>query len=390
MGVLVKFLFWISLGFILWHNIFYYVFLLLSVPKRRKKELRPYEFPFVSYIVPVYNEEVIIKEKILNVFDTDYPREKIELIVVSDASNDRTEEIVKSFQPDFKNIKLLRVEKRIGKVNAQNEAVKIANGEILAFSDVNTFWQSASLRRLIEGLNKESIALVCGKINYVEDLKSEVSYSESLYWKFENKLKKLESDFYSLSAINGGIYAMKMSDYIFLDPIYSHDLCLPQLLAKERKRTIFLEEALAFEKSGSSIEGEIKRKIRMFSRTYNFMFKNLNLFFNPFMYNFRFLVAFFSHRILRYTLPLWHFLLFLSSMVLIRSGLIFPLVFYSQLLFFASAILGYLLKKKSGFLYFLFYYLFFLYSMVLGFLVFVSGRTKSFWESSIETRGGLS
>ena len=383
------YLFFLSIFLIILHFLLYPLIISLKKKEGKRDNTLKNYFPYVSYIIPAHNEEKIIEKKIRNVFSLDYPKERMEVIVANDHSTDETVNIVKKLMAEFKELKLIDTKRRGGKVNAQNEAVKMSKGEIIAFSDANTMWDRNSLKKLIFCLNEKGISCACGKIIYTNVEESEVSSSEGLYWKLENKLKELESNFCSLTAINGGIYAIRREDYMFLNPMFSHDIAFPILLAKKKKRTIFCKNALAFERSGTTIKDEWKRKTRMFGRIYYFIFKNLPLLLNPFFYNLKFYFSLFSHRIVRYTLPLWHTLLFISSAFLIREGIIFSLFFHLQILFMIFSLLGYFFGKKIKILNLFLYYTIFILSMIVGFVNFVTGRVKPYWEIAKTTREGV-
>jgi len=380
------YLFFLSIILIILHFFLYPLIISFKKKEGRKRNAVKNCFPYVSYIIPVHNEEKIIEKKIRNVFSLNYPKEKMEVIVANDHSTDESVSIVKKLILEFEGLKLIDVKKRGGKVNVQNEAAKVSNGEILVFSDANTMWDRDSLKKLISCLNERGISCACGRIIYTNERESEVSSSEGLYWKLENKLKEFESNFYSLTAINGGIYAIRRKDYIFLNPMFSHDIAFPILLAKKKERTIFCKNALAFERSGTTMRDEWKRKTRMFGRIYYFMFKNPLLFLNPFFYDLKFYFSLFSHRIIRYTLPLWHVLLFISSAFLIREDIIFNLFFHLQVLFIIFSLLGYFFGKKIKILNLFLYYTVFILSMIVGFVNFVTGRVKPYWEVAKTTR----
>jgi Glycosyltransferases, probably involved in cell wall biogenesis len=234
-------IFYVSLCLILWHNVVYWLMLLAIsayYPVRNKTYPTTNYMPSVSLVVAVHNEEKVIEKKILNALSLDYPKEKLEIIFASDNSTDKTNEIILNYASKYDNIRLVNIEKRGGKVNAYNKAYKYANGEIIAFSDANTMWDKNALKNLIQPLANYDISCVCGHLIYTNTSESEIAYSEGLYWKLENMMKEGESKLYSLTALNGGIYAIKKSDYIFVDPLYSHDLCIPLFLGAKKKRTV--------------------------------------------------------------------------------------------------------------------------------------------------------
>jgi glycosyltransferase involved in cell wall biosynthesis len=385
-----RMIFYASLFLILWHNVVYGLLLILISfikENRISNNLQNNYLPYVSMIVAVHNEEQVIENKIKNIIDLEYPKDKLEIIFASDNSTDKTNKIISEFAKQYKNIKLINIQKRGGKVNAYNTAFKYASGEILAFSDANTIWEKSSLKKLVAQLQDKDVSCVCGHLIYTNTDESEIAYSEGVYWKIENMTKEGESKFYSLTALNGGIYALKKKDYIMIEPLYSHDLCMPLFLGVQRKRTIFVKNALAFERSGTTSEDEIKRKRRMFGRIYSFFFRHISLFINPFIYDFRFFLSVFSRRTIRYLLPFEHLLLFISTVILAKSGLIFEMVLYGHILFIALAVQGYFLKRKIKLLFLPYYYILFLQSMLLGFFDFITGRIKPYWDVAKTTRG---
>lgn len=382
-------LFYVSLCLILWHNIIYGLILVFISFLKRSRNLngcQNNEMPSVSLIIAVYNEEKVIEKKIKNSILLDYPQEKLEIIFASDNSTDRTNEIISEYTGKYKNIKLVNLRERVGKVSAYNNAVKYANGEILAFSDANTIWDRSSLKKLVQALADSRVSCACGKLVYTNTGESEVAYSEGIYWKLESMMKEGESKVYSLTALNGGIYAMKKKDYIIIDPLYSHDLGVPLFLGTQRKRTIFVKDAIGFERSGTTLEDEIKRKRRMFGRLYSFLFKNPSLFINPFKYNFLYFISVFSHRTIRYALPFLHILLFILDLLLLNKGVFYNLVFLIHIVFISFAVGGYAIRKKIKPLFLTYYYFLFLQSMLLGFFDFIKGNIKPYWDVAKTTR----
>lgn len=385
-----KILFFFSLLLILWHNAIYGFFLIaISIFYRReeKTDIKIEELPTISLIIAAHNEEQVIEKKIQNSLSLDYSKNKLEIIIASDDSSDMTNEIIRKYSLTYDNIKLLEIKGRRGKLSAYNEAIRIARGEVIAFSDANTIWDANALKELARTLLDRNISAVCGKLIYTNTHESGIAYLEGIYWNIENMMKGGESTIYSLTALNGAIYALRREDYIFLNPLYSHDLCLPLLLGKSRKRTIFVESALAFERSGTTTKDEIKRKRRMFGRIYSFIFHNPGLFFNPFSYNPIYFISVFSHRTIRYMLPLLHIILLLSSAFLFGKGTFFSVVFASQIFLLLLASVPLFLKPKTKSLMLPYYYLLFLASMVLGFFDSITGKIKPYWEIAGTTRG---
>jgi len=386
-----RIIFWLSLLVIGWDFGGYPLFLILvnlinktvKVNLSQNKLVSDDDLPFVSFIVAAHNEEKVIGKKIENIVSLGYPKEKLEIIIASDHSTDGTDKILSEYTKKLPCLKLLVVEKRGGKVNAQNEAVKIAKGTVFAFSDANTMWEKDALKNLLQSLLQDNVSYACGHLVYTNQKEGNVAYSEGLYWRMENFLKELESEFCSITAGNGGIYAVKREDYSFINPLYAHDLVLPLHLMTKGKKAIFCPKAFALEKAGLTLNDEWRRKVRMFGGTMLFFFHNISFFINPFRTNLRYFLLIFSHRTIRYTLPFWHVILFLSSLSLTFavSGInIYKIVLYVQFLFILLALIGMFTKTKIKIFYMPFYYLFFLLSIVKGFLNMVLGRIKPYWE----------
>ena len=168
--IFVKIIFWFAIFIIFWANIGYALSLIILdkilKPKKLKKD---YEIePYVTLIIVAHNEEKVIEEKLKNVIKLDYPKEKLEILVSSDNSTDDTNKIVEEFiEKNMEyNIKLYKVKERKGKTNAQNEAVKIANGEILVMTDANSILKSDALREILSTFTAEDIAYVTGRLMY--------------------------------------------------------------------------------------------------------------------------------------------------------------------------------------------------------------------------------
>jgi len=344
------------------------------------------DLPFVSLIITAYNEEKSIKNKIENFLSLDYPKDKIEIIVASDCSDDRTDEIVKEYSDRNSLVRLVRTEQRAGKVRAQDEAVNTSKYELLVFSDANNLWAKDALINLVKCAQAFDTVCVCGKLVYINEAESGTSSSEGMYWRIENKMKELESKFYSITALNGGIYLVKRTYYVSTKSSNSHDLYFPLVFGKNKKRTLYCSKAIAYERSCTNLSDEKKRKVRMFGGVYKSMFENPGLFFNPVGYAPKFFISVFLHRAVRYLLPFLHLIVFITNILLLKQGLLYELVFIMHLVFLILALFGVAFKSKLRIPHFLFYYLFFLSTMLLGFWKFLKGEVKPYWETAGSAR----
>ena len=179
--------------------------------------------PFVSIIISAYNEEQVIEKKLENIIQSTYPY--YEVIVANDASNDNTVAIAEKFIEDHPtyNIRVNTVKNHLGKTNAQDEAVDVANGEIIVFSDANSMFKPDAIDELVSFFTDESIEYVCGSLIYAKDDDVASAVAENSYWDFELNMRKIESEISTIAAGNGAIYAVRKSDYRHYDLVSSHD-----------------------------------------------------------------------------------------------------------------------------------------------------------------------
>ena len=263
-------------------------------------------------IIPAYNEEAVIERRLENLLELDYPPEKLEIVVASDASSDRTNEIVEAVAAREPRVRLLDCP-RGGKVAAQDRAVRQATSDVVAFSDGNATWAPDALRQLVANLADPDVAYVCGQLR-LEDAAG--TNREGTYWRYEMKLREAESRLGSITGGNGSIYALKRADYIEVDPRWGHDLSFPYRMVQEGRRAVYEPLAHAFEKPTPSNETEYRRKVRMFEHCWEItlrgsMFRRL-----PPGY----LVEIVSHRLLRYGSGILHLALLASSVALVGDG----------------------------------------------------------------------
>ncbi len=211
MGI-VEIIFWLSISLIIYSTIIYLI--LLNLFRNNDYVVDEDYLPTITLIICAYNEEKNILNKFNNVEDLEYPMEKMQVILSDDGSDDRTVEIAKSF--NFVNVLSLD---RSGKTSAQNEAVKIAQNDILVFSDANSIYHPNAIKKLARNFADQRVGVVCGELRYHEE-KSE----ESIYWNYEIAIKKGESRNGWLIGANGSIYAVRRESYVPLpkDAISDH------------------------------------------------------------------------------------------------------------------------------------------------------------------------
>ena len=327
--LVVKALFWLAFGALLWtHALYPLVASALARVRTRRIRTQPIEPP-VTVMVAAYNEEAVIERRLENLLALDYPAEKLTLVVTSDASTDRTHELVERFGDRVRLI----VNPRGGKVAAQNRAVRETTGEILAFSDANATWAPDALRQLVSNFADPDVAYVCGQLVLEA---ADGSNREGLYWRYELAQRLAESRLGSITGGNGSIYAVRRSDYIEVDPKWGHDLSFPYRMVQAGRRAVYQPAALASEKPTPSNETEYRRKVRMFEHCWEITLRGSMLKGLPPGY----LIAVISHRVLRYGSGILHLVLLGTSFVLLGEGLVYEVALGAQLLLLAAAAVG--------------------------------------------------
>lgn len=342
-------LFWVSFGLLAYTHVGYPVTLWIlaflgfgnragQVRGRRVGDIPPpidptteeEAVPKVSLIIAAYNEEAVIEAKVRDARALEYPRDLLEVIVASDGSTDRTVEIAREAGAD----RVLDLP-RGGKVAAQNAAVEAADGDILAFSDANSGWEPRALVELLGPFRDRRVGYVCGQVTFTGP---DGGNLEGAYWRYEMKVRELESDLAGVTAGNGAIYAVRADDYIPLAPSGSHDLSFPFALAKGDRLSLYRPRARATEKVVPSLEGELSRKRRMMIGLWDILVGEGMI--DPRGYTPLYLLEIFGHRILRYLSPLLHLVALVTSAVLAGTSGFWTAVLVLQLLVVAAAVAG--------------------------------------------------
>ena len=313
--MLVRALFWGSVGALGWTHVGYPL-AVAGLARVRQRPVRKGEIePTVTLIVAAHDEEVVIERRLANLLALDYPPDKLEIVVASDASVDRTDELVESVAARERRVRLLTVP-RGGKVAAQNLAVRATRSEILAFSDANVQWKPDALRNLVRNFADPEVAYVCGDHFYEQ---ADGTNRERIYARFEAWLRRNESRLGSITAGVGPIYAARREDYVELDPRFGHDLAFPYLMVQRGRRAVVEPEATAWEKPARDIEDEYRRKVRMFEHCWLILLRGGMLRRLPPAY----LIAIASHRHLRYASGMLHLILIASSIALVGAGRVY-------------------------------------------------------------------
>ncbi len=357
-----------------------YPILVYIVSRLFPKPVRRAEIePRVSIIITAYNEERDIRRKLENTLLIDYPAEKLEIIVASDCSTDKTDEIVSEFAD--RSIMLLRQPERKGKTSAQNMAVNPATGDIILFSDATSMYEPNVLREMLPGFADETVGCVAGKLVYIDRSGSTVGQAAQSYWSYETLLKQSESNACSLIGVSGCIYAVRRSAYRPMYPEACSDFLIATLVYKQGLRTIYEPNAVCMEETNQQSKKEMQMRVRVISQTFTDLWRNREML-NPFRSGF-FAVELISHKVMRYSVPLFLTMTLTSSGGLAFYSTFFFVVFLAQISFYLVALAAWLLERngiKAGILAMPMYFVLTNLASVAGFFQFLRGERYASWE----------
>jgi len=376
---LAQFVFWSSAGVIFYVYVGYPLLVFAVGRLFPKPTVRAAFEPPVSIIITAYNEERDIRAKLENTLSIDYPPEKLEIIVASDCSSDKTDEIVSEFKS--RGIKLYRQAERKGKTSAQNMAVERAAGEIILFSDATTLYETDVLRAMLPNFADKTVGCVAGKLVYVDASDSSVGKGARSYWNYETFLKESESRACSLIGTSGCLYSVRKSAYQPMYPEACSDFFIATLVYKQGLRTVYEPAAVCTEETNRHSGKEMQMRVRVISQTFNDLWRNREML-NPLRSGF-FAVELVSHKILRYGVPFFLILMLLGAGLAAFHSTFFLFVFALQIVFYLTALIGWFLEKnenKAGILAIPLYFVLANSAALLGFYKFLSGERYARWE----------
>jgi cellulose synthase/poly-beta-1,6-N-acetylglucosamine synthase-like glycosyltransferase len=332
--------FWISAGLLVYTHLGYPALLWLLARLRRAEDdaaQMATPLPHVSLIVAAHDEEASIVRWVRSTLAFDYPRERLQVVVVSDGSTDRTLEWAGKAGADL----VLEVP-RDGKVAALNAAVEKARGEVLAFSDANSTWEPDALARLVASLSDPQIGYVCGQLR----LEGEGGENqEGVYWRYETAVRALESRLAGVTAGNGAINAVRREAYIALEPTRGQDISFPYELTKRGWRAVFEPGAVAREPMAATLGSEFRRKRRMLAGAWATMLRHGML--SPRGYGRAYAFEILSHRALRYLSPILHLIALGTNLALLGQGWLYVVTLAAQLTLLAAAALAPLVPLRA-------------------------------------------
>lgn len=354
---------------------------LLSTVYRHRSHRSPLE-PTVTVVISAYNEESEIETTVMNKLNQDYPSDRLRVLVVSDGSADRTDEIVKTLTKDHTHrVMLLRQEPRQGKTQALNMAVQHLSSDIVVFADANSIYAPDAIRALVRNFSDPSVGYVTGQMLYGNPGMTGIAEGSGSYMSYENTLRMWESKIGSIVGVDGGIDAIRRQCYVQMKADQLPDFVLPLSVVEQGRRVIYEPNAVLYEPALSDAVNEFRMRVRVSLRAMWALYDKRSLL-NPLRYPL-YAWQLVSHKVFRYGafLPLMGLLMF--NMMIVGRHSLYVWFLGLQVIAYTVAIVGHFLRNTSwGVAKMLIPYYFVILNMAcaLSFWKFLRGQKIVLWS----------
>ena len=387
-----KVAFWICLFLVVYTYIGYGIILYVLLKVKQLlfgKEEKPtlpedQQLPDVTLMICAYNEEEVIREKMENIREIDYPKEKFCVMWVTDGSTDHSNDMLR----EYPEVKLVFSPERRGKAAAMQHGLRENKAEYVVFTDANTMLNAGAIKEIVCQFMKKGVSCVSGEKRVVARYEGQTAAEgEGLYWKYESTLKQWDSDLYSAMGAAGELFAVRMSHYreapsnALLD-----DFMMSMLILKDGHRIAYTREAYAMEYGSANMVEESKRKRRIAAGGLQSTWWLRSLM-NPLRYP-KVCFQFVSHRVLRWSIAPFALLALIPlnvALVMLKAGTVYMVLWWAQIAFYLAAFCGYLLAlkgRKSKLLYVPYYFLFMNMNVFRGIGYLHSHKSSGTWEKA--------
>ena len=334
--IIIETVFWLSLFAVFYAYLGYPVFLwllagIISDPVKKNNIM-----PSVSLVISVYNEERILPRKIENALELDYPEGLLEIAIISDGSTDQTNNIIQNHAKGNSRILPCIVPTNKGKTACLNDFVPKLRGEIVLFSDANSFYERNLISNIVQPFADQRVGFVTGSTRYFTPLEGKATEATNIYSKVERLTKSLESRIGSCVGADGAVFAIRKSLFSPMNPYDINDLVIPLMIVQKGNRGVLEETAFCNEQAAEGMKGEFRRQVRITNRTLRALFNYKSLL-NPFRYPI-FSFEIFSHKLMKFLIPFWMVLLFMTNVILVwENHLLYKVSLIAQSLFYIVA-----------------------------------------------------
>lgn len=334
-----RIIFWLAAGLLFYVYAGYPLLLALIGLFVRRPRAEAGFTPRISVLIAAYNEEEAIERKLQQTLALEYPHEKLEVLVLSDCSTDRTDEIVAAF-PDSR-VRLVRMPERRGKTYAQNYGVSQASGDVIIFSDATSIYHPKALLYLACNYQDASVGAVSGRYQYFDPgEQSPTGLGSVAFWNYENLIKKMQSRIHTITGCCGCIYSVRKAAYTELPADIISDLVQPLQAIQKGYRVLFEDRALAYEETTQSTSEEFSMRVRVVTRAMRGLLSVSDLL-KPWKFAWP-SFQLWSHKIMRWMVPLFLIALLAANAALLESPF-YRLTLAMQMFFYVAALLNILL-----------------------------------------------
>ena len=381
----IEIIFWASALLVVYIYIGYPVMLFMLSRLRKAGVAKNKDYlPNVTVLIAAYNEEQHIGETIRNKLAQDYPKDKLEIIAISDESEDRTDSIVTELSEQHpEQVKLLRQVPRNGKTAALNMAIACAEGDVVIFSDANSIYDNNAIRKLVENFSDSQVGYVTGRMIYVKEDGAVFGDGCSAYMKYENRLRSMETDMGSIVGVDGGIDAVRKELYAPMRADQIPDFVLPLNVIAQGYRVVYDPSAILKEQVLDDEKDEFRMRVRVGLRSLWAIRDNAHLF-NPFKYPI-FSWQLLSHKLLRYLAFIPLLGAFIANAALLSEGHIYVAAFVGQVAFYLLALIGGMKNRSINSVFVTLPYYFVLINVATSyaFFKFMKGDKQKLWNPRV-------
>jgi glycosyltransferase involved in cell wall biosynthesis len=379
---MIEYFFWILL-FLIGYSYFIYPSILFFLVKRRSLPNVQANFqPFVSIIIPVYNEELFIQRKIESIFDTNYPLSKIELIIYSDGSTDQTKNIVTDLSNKYPQIIFLEHQERKGKSSTVNRLVKATSHDIIITTDANIIFDRNTIGENVKNYMNEDIGLVASLVNNQILNTGDLTLQEKRYVSWENSIKYNEGVIWGTTISPfGACFSFRKRLYVNIpENFLVDDFFIATYVLKQNKKCILEKKSICYEELTGSLKSEIKRRIRISTGNFQnlvYFFKTFTQLFSPIGF------CFWSHKGIRWLTPFFLITILILNIFLFKLHIFYQFLLLLQLLYYCTTLTLYIFDKSksvNNLVKFAHYFIMMNAALLIGFVHFLCGVKVGYWD----------
>ena len=358
--------------------------IVMSKPKKRALPTDDDELPDVTFLVCAYNEQDVVDMKMKDIYQLDYPKNKLHIAWVTDGSSDNTNSYLKTY-PD---VDIIFTPERKGKTAALNHGLSLVKSDITVMTDANTMVNPGAIKEIVRLMQDPKVACVAGEKRVMARHKGQAAAEgEGLYWRYESALKRMDSELYSAMGAAGELNAIRTALY---EPMPENalldDFVMSMRMVDKGYKIAYSSNAYASEYGSANLQEESKRKRRIAAgglQSCWWLRKMMNPFRKPIV-----AFQFISHRVLRWSITPFALMALIPlnvALVMMKAGNVYTVIWLLQIIFYATALCGYIQEKRgnrSKLLYIPYYFLFMNMNVFAGIPYLRSHSKGGIWEKA--------